>query len=44
MPRPSSFLKGQKAGNHPYNLTITYTDDMGVHTMTRQMNMRVPPD
>ncbi|MDP2796980.1 MAG: hypothetical protein Q8N94_05640 [Methanoregula sp.] len=35
-------LEGAKAGNHPYNLTITYTDDMGVHTMNRQMNIRVP--
>ena len=35
-------LEGAQAGNHPYNLTITYTDDMGVHTMIRQMNMRVP--
>jgi hypothetical protein len=35
-------LEGLKAGNYPYNLTITYTDDMGVHTMNRQMNMRVP--
>jgi len=40
---PAIFLlEGTTAGNHPYNLTITYTDDMGVHTMTRQMNMRVP--
>ncbi|MFA6225612.1 MAG: S-layer protein [Methanoregula sp.] len=40
---PAIFLlEGAKAGNHPYNLTITYTDDMGVHTMSRQMNMRVP--
>jgi hypothetical protein len=36
-------LEGSKAGNHPYNLTITYTDDMGMHTMTRDMNLRVPP-
>jgi hypothetical protein len=36
-------LEGAKGGNHPYNLTITYTDDMGTHTMTRQMNLRVPP-
>ena len=36
-------LEGAKGGNHPYNLTITYTDDMGIHTMTRQMNLRVPP-
>ena len=35
-------LEGAKAGNHPYNLTITYTDDMGMHTMNRQMNVRVP--
>jgi len=36
-------LEGAKGGTHPYNLTITYTDDMGTHTMTRQMNLRVPP-
>jgi hypothetical protein len=36
-------LEGAKGGNHPYNLTITYTDDMGTHTMTKQMNLRVPP-
>jgi hypothetical protein len=35
-------LEGAKAGNHPYNITISYTDDMGVHTMNRQMNIRVP--
>ncbi len=41
---PALFLlEGAKAGNHPYTLTVTYTDDMGVHTLTRQMNMRVPP-
>ena len=41
---PAIFLlEGAKAGNHPYTLTITYTDDMGVHTMTREMNLRVPP-
>jgi hypothetical protein len=40
---PAIFLlEGLKAGNYPYNLTISYTDDMGVHTMKRQMNMRVP--
>jgi hypothetical protein len=32
-----------KGGNYPYNLTIAYTDDMGVHTLARQMNLRVPP-
>jgi len=36
-------LEGAQAGNHPYTLTIHYTDDMGVHTMTREMNLRVPP-
>ncbi len=41
---PAIFLlEGLKGGNYPYNLTITYTDDMGAHTITRQMNMRVPP-
>jgi hypothetical protein len=36
-------LEGAKGGNHPYTLTIHYTDDMGEHTMSRQMNLRVPP-
>ena len=41
---PAIFLlEGMKGGNYPYNLTITYTDDMGVHTFTRQMNLRVLP-
>ena len=40
---PAVFLlEGVKAGNYPYNLTISYTDDMGVQTQTRQMNLRVP--
>jgi hypothetical protein len=40
---PAVFLlEGIKAGNYPYNLTISYTDDMGVHTQVRQMNLRVP--
>ena len=40
---PAIFLlEGAKAGNHPYTLSITYTDDMGTHTMTRDMNLRVP--
>jgi hypothetical protein len=39
---PAVFLlEGMKSGNYPFNLTITYTDDMGVHTQTRQMNLRV---
>lgn len=41
---PAIFLlEGMKGGNYPYNLTISYTDDMGVHNLTRQMNLRVPP-
>jgi hypothetical protein len=36
-------LEGAKGGNHPYTLTIHYTDDMGEHTLTKQMNLRVPP-
>ncbi len=41
---PALFLlEGMKGGDYPYNLTISYTDDMGAHTLTRQMNMRVPP-
>ena len=41
---PAIFLlEGLKGGNYPYLLNITYTDDLGVHTLTRQMNMRVPP-
>jgi hypothetical protein len=41
---PAIFLlEGLKGGNYPYNLTITYTDDMGAHTLSRPMNMRVQP-
>lgn len=41
---PAIFLlEGLKGGNYPYNLTITYTDDMGAHTISRPMNMRVSP-
>ncbi len=41
---PAMFLlEGAKAGTYPYNLTVTYTDDMGVHVMTRQMSLRVTP-
>jgi hypothetical protein len=36
-------LEGAKPGNHPYTLTITYTDDMGTHTLKRDMILRVPP-
>jgi hypothetical protein len=41
---PAIFLlEGMKSGTHPYNLTISYTDDMGQHVITRQMESRVPP-
>jgi hypothetical protein len=41
---PAIFLlEGMKGGTYPYNLTISYTDDMGQHTLIRQMNLRVPP-
>jgi len=41
---PAVFLlEGTGGGNHPYNFTVNYTDDMGTHTLTRQMNLRVPP-
>jgi hypothetical protein len=41
---PAVFLlEGLKGGNYPYTLIISYMDDMGVHTLTRQMNIRVPP-
>ncbi|WP_292417109.1 COG1361 S-layer family protein [Methanoregula sp.] len=41
---PAIFLlEGMKGGNYPYTLTIRYTDDMGVHTEIRQMNLRVTP-
>jgi hypothetical protein len=41
---PAIFLlEGLKGGNYPYTLNITYTDDMGLHTLIRQMNMRVTP-
>jgi hypothetical protein len=41
---PALFLlEGMKRGDYPYNLTISYTDDMGAHTLIRRMNMRVPP-
>jgi hypothetical protein len=40
---PAVFLlEGAGAGTHAYTLNVTYTDDMGAHTMTRRMNLRVP--
>lgn len=40
---PALFLlEGVKPGNYPYTLTVSYADDMGEHTMTREMNLWVP--
>ena len=41
---PALFLiEGMKGGTYPYNLTVTYTDDLGNHTFVRPMTLRVPP-
>jgi len=41
---PAVFLlEGAPAGNLRYTLNITYTDDMGTHTVMRDMNLRVSP-
>ena len=41
---PALFLiENMKGGTYPYNLTVTYTDDMGVHSFTQPMTLRVPP-
>ncbi|MDO9033788.1 MAG: hypothetical protein Q7U51_01110 [Methanoregula sp.] len=40
---PALFLlEGAQPGNHPYTLTIVYTDDMGEHTIKRDMKLYVP--
>jgi len=41
---PALFLiEGMKGGTYPYNLSVTYTDDLGNHTFVRPMILRVPP-
>jgi len=41
---PALFLiEGMKGGTYPYNLSVTYTDDLGNHTFVRPMMLRVPP-
>jgi hypothetical protein len=37
------FLEGLKTGTYPFNITISYTDDLGDHTMSRELSVRVPP-
>ncbi|MDD1672887.1 MAG: hypothetical protein LUP99_00565 [Methanomicrobiales archaeon] len=36
-------LDGGKGGTYSYNITITYIDDTGTHTLTRTMSVRVLP-
>lgn len=36
-------LDGGKSGTYSYNASITYTDDLGTHTVHRQMALRVTP-
>jgi len=37
------FLEGLKSGTYPYTMTITYTDDLGEHVVTRDFSLRVQP-
>jgi len=36
-------LDGGKDGTYSYNTTITYTDDLGTHTVSSPMTLRVVP-
>ncbi|MDD1668404.1 MAG: S-layer protein [Methanomicrobiales archaeon] len=36
-------LDGGKSGTYSYNTTITYTDDLGTHTVSSPMTLRVVP-
>lgn len=39
---PATFiLEGAKPGTYPYTATITYTDDWGTHTLTRDLSLSV---
>jgi len=41
---PAVFLlDGAKGGTYPYNLTVTYVDDLGTHTVVQPMSLRVDP-
>jgi hypothetical protein len=41
---PAVFLlDGAKGGTYPYNATISYVDDLGMHTEVRQMSVRIDP-
>jgi hypothetical protein len=36
-------LDGGKSGTYEYNTSITYTDDLGTHTVVYPMSLRVTP-
>jgi hypothetical protein len=41
---PAVFLlDGGKGGTYAYNTTISYVDDLGTHTVSREMSLRVDP-
>lgn len=37
-------LDGLKGGTYNYTTSITYTDDLGTHTVTKPMSVRVAPE
>jgi hypothetical protein len=37
-------LDGDGSGTYPYNVSITYADDLGTHTVVRSMTLRVTPE
>lgn len=37
-------LDGVKGGTYNYTASITYTDDLGIHTITKPMSVRVVPE
>lgn len=37
-------LDGAAGGTYQYTTNITYTDDLGTHTVTREMSLRVSPE
>ena len=40
---PATFImEGADAGTYPYTATITYTDDWGTHTLTRDLTLTIP--
>jgi hypothetical protein len=41
---PAVFLiDGAKGGTYAYNVTIRYVDDLGTHTVIRQISLRIDP-